>query len=139
MLLFALYLCLHARSGTAPLVKYLLVLFISALLSQSSVLVLKPCLLLFLLYYIVCGIVVEVGRASFKSIHSLKLDCVNFTIVVSKISRIECLKIVFSNSLLRLCKSSLFRVRVAVTVTRGLGDVICDSRYIIYRASICGY
>jgi len=85
VLLFALYLCLHACSGAAPLVEQLLVLFVSALFSQLSILVLKPCLLLFLFHYIVCGIVVEVARASFESIHGLKLDCVNLAIVVSKI------------------------------------------------------
>jgi len=81
----------------------------------------------------------EVGRASFESIYGLETDCVNLAIVVSKIGWIERLKIVFFNSLLRLCESLLVKVWVTVSVLRGLRAVICDSRYIIDWANISGY
>jgi len=106
VLFFALHLGLHTRTGATPLVEDLLVLFVSSFLSKLSVLVLEPCQLLLLFHYVVRGIVVEVGRTSFKAINSLKLDAVYLAVVVSQIGGVKGLKRMFFHGLFRLCESS---------------------------------
>ncbi len=106
MLFFALHFGLHTSTGATPLVEDLLVFFVSSFLSKLSVLVLEPCKLLLLFHYVVRGIVVEVGRTSFKAVNSLKLDAVYLAVVVSQIGGVKGLKRMFFHSLLRLCESS---------------------------------